>query len=206
MIDPEIASNLNFYLGPSSAAQSVRGLDIANQFSGDRQRTPPPTLHVVTANLGTNTHLQIPFTPQQASPAVSTPASTSSARSARRTPTEMRDQPAAFRCEECQKGFHTHDDLRHHKRNHGERTHECDVCDKSFFNPKDLRRHKTTHNNDPSKKFYCLTFGCPYKEKGFQRRDHLQRHINTQHGATDSVLGQFSPPNSALETDIILSP
>lgn len=206
VISREIPSPPNFDLDLSRADLSLQEWHVSDQLPADRQRRLPPTLQVVTANLGINTHLQIPHTPQQASPAVSTPASTSSVRSARRTPIEMRDQPATFRCAECQKGFHTHDALRHHKRNHGKRTFVCDECDKAFLNPKDLRRHKKKHNKDPSQKFYCSTFGCPYKEKGFQRKDHWQRHMSNQHGVTDSVLGQLSPVNSALDSDFILFP
>ncbi|KAF2864504.1 hypothetical protein K470DRAFT_254142 [Piedraia hortae CBS 480.64] len=52
---------------------------------------------------------------------------------------------------------------------------------KAFTHPKDLRRHMRTHNTDPAKRFYCPVKGCKFATRGFNRNDHLVRHLERLH-------------------------
>ncbi|XP_067647577.1 zinc finger protein Xfin-like [Eurosta solidaginis] len=57
---------------------------------------------------------------------------------------------------------------------------QCDECHKVFVWPKDLTRHKRIHMPDDEK------FECPYCDRKFYRKDHLQTHLKT-HGASGNT-------------------
>jgi len=194
IVDSQLAANPNFNLSNSNSAGTIEDWNTARRLPGDRSTTPP------SLKLDTQL-LQLPTTPSQASSAVSSPASASSARSARRSPIEMRSSPASFRCEHegCGFGFDTMQDLRHHERHHkehGNRPYVCPECDKDFLHPKDLRRHAKVHNKDPSLRYYCPHLFCKMHKQGFNREDHLERHIGSQHARADSVMQQASSTSS----------
>lgn len=56
----------------------------------------------------------------------------------------------------------------------------------AFHWPKDLRRHIVKHTRE--RVWKCNEVGCPYLETGFQREDHLNRHLNTVHSDSASSL------------------
>ncbi|SMR54469.1 unnamed protein product [Zymoseptoria tritici ST99CH_1A5] len=103
-----------------------------------------------------------------------------------------RDQMTAgdFACYWCAAAFPTSLDLTHHLRSHApyaSRNHVCQKCEKRFQYRKDLLRHLPRH--DPNRqRFYCTFTGCKYHNKGFGRRDHLERHVISQHGRVDTPL------------------
>jgi hypothetical protein len=109
-------------------------------------------------------------------------ASSSSRRSfSRRSRNQMTN--GDFVCHWCTAAFPTSVELTHHLRSHApyaSRNHVCQHCEKRFQYRKDLFRHLPRH--DPNRqKFYCPFKGCKYHVKGFGRRDHLDRHVISQH-------------------------
>lgn len=88
----------------------------------------------------------------------------------------------SFYCssEGCHKYFDKKSSLDHHERNHRVRQHACSVCDKAFVFHKDLRRHEKTHEQE--RHIFCMNVGCRYHTIGFQRNDHLKRHMQNVHG------------------------
>ncbi|KAI7095939.1 hypothetical protein KC339_g10686 [Hortaea werneckii] len=87
---------------------------------------------------------------------------------------------------------HAMHDLRHHQRVHKPRRFICETCNKAFHYFKDLRRHWKIHNVDPKQKFYCPFTTCKHHCQGFNRDDHLRRHMEKQHQHVDSALQQSS--------------
>ncbi|QIX00815.1 hypothetical protein AMS68_006332 [Peltaster fructicola] len=78
----------------------------------------------------------------------------------------------------CGKDFKTKTEYTHHRRNHGDRNHACSHCSKRFVFRKDLNRHIKTHT--PEQRYYfCQMVGCQWGERGFQRKDHYDRHMRT---------------------------
>lgn len=105
-------------------------------------------------------------------------------RSSRQRTASNAGSTGSFLCpsESCQKNFDTKSDLDHHERYHRARKHPCTLCSKTFVFPKDLKRHIKTHNPG-ERHLFCTNIGCPYHTKGFQRSDHLKRHMQSVHGA-----------------------
>ncbi|KAI7221271.1 hypothetical protein KC333_g1833 [Hortaea werneckii] len=174
--------SVNTHNGPTvPAASPLRG-------SAPQREHPQPNLPKLRLN--TTDLLEPPVTPQHSASGTSSPISVSSSRSARRTPDQMRAWPAPFRCdnEGCGFGFETMQDLRHHQRVHKPRRFICETCNKAFHYFKDLRRHWKTHNRDPKQKFYCPFTTCKHHRQGFNRDDHLKRHMEKQHQHVDSGL------------------
>ncbi|KAI7423203.1 hypothetical protein KC336_g7953 [Hortaea werneckii] len=161
----------------------------ASTLQGEHPHSNVPKLRLNTTDL-----LKLPMTPQRSRSGTSSPISASSSRSARRTPDQMRAWPAPFRCdnEGCGFGFETMHDLRHHQRVHKPRRFICETCNKAFHYFKDLRRHWKIHNVDPKQKFYCPFTTCKHHCQGFNRDDHLRRHMEKQHQHVDSALQQSS--------------
>ncbi|KAI1497553.1 hypothetical protein F5X99DRAFT_421250 [Biscogniauxia marginata] len=90
-----------------------------------------------------------------------------------------------FRCIHCGQIFDKKYKLnKHHKKHDPE--FQCDICDKRFEYKKDLLRHCCEKHPDtfPSPIWYCAEQGCKYSKdhgRGFRRKDHLIRHIRSQH-------------------------
>ena len=160
--------------------------DSTDGMIGWRHRHPSNTHNArpwVDANL-----LQPSPTPvsRSLSPASSgTTATSSSLVSTRPKRWQMARGKPAFVCHWCNAGFRAQGDLTHHLRCHQPyrtRAHACQHCGRRFQYRKDLIRHLPKH--DPNaRRFYCPHEGCKYASKGFGRRDHLDRHIGTQHPA-----------------------
>ncbi|KAI6913810.1 hypothetical protein KC318_g698 [Hortaea werneckii] len=175
-------SPVNAHYGPTvPAASPLRG-------SAPQRGRPQPNL--LKLSLNTTNLLELPITPHSSGSGTSSPISVSSSRSARRTPDQMRAWPAPFRCdnEGCGFGFETMQDLRHHQRVHKPRRFICETCNKAFHYFKDLRRHWKTHNRDPKQRVYCPFTTCKHHRQGFNRDDHLKRHMEKQHQHVDSAL------------------
>ncbi|KAI7552765.1 hypothetical protein KC331_g1673 [Hortaea werneckii] len=180
------APSENTHYGPTVPAASPL------RVSALQREHPQPNLPKLRLN--TTNLLELPITPQSSGSGTSSPISVSSSRSARRTPDQMRAWPAPFRCdnEGCGFGFETMQDLRHHQRVHKPRRFICETCNKAFHYFKDLRRHWKTHNRDPKQRFYCPFTTCKHHRQGFNRDDHLKRHMEKQHQQVDSALQQSS--------------
>jgi hypothetical protein len=140
--------------------------------------------------LDTN-HLAPPAASIARSPSSASSAGSSSSRlsSSRRNRAQMTSGDIA--CYWCPAAFATSVELTHHLRSHApyaSRNHVCQHCEKRFQYRKDLLRHLPRH--DPNRqKFYCPFNGCKYHSKGFGRRDHLERHVSSQHQRVDTPLG-----------------
>ncbi|RMY85830.1 hypothetical protein D0861_06259 [Hortaea werneckii] len=186
-VTPDIAS---FPQYPANTPSATRyGLTVppasplcASTLQGGRQQSNVPKLSLNTTGL-----LGILTTPQRPRSETSSPISASSSRSARRTPDQMRAWPAPFRCdnEGCGFGFETLHDLR-------PRRFICETCNKAFHYFKDLRRHWKIHNKDPKQKYHCPFTTCKHHCQGFNRDDHLRRHMEKQHQHVDFALRQSS--------------
>ncbi|RMZ00062.1 hypothetical protein D0860_08119 [Hortaea werneckii] len=174
--------------GPTVAAASPLGA------SSLQRKSPQSNVPKLTLNTSERVLLELPTTPQRSRSGTSSPISDCSSRSARRTPDQMRAWPAPFRCdnEGCGFGFETMQDLRHHQRIHRPRRFICETCDKAFHYFKDLRRHWKIHNKDPKQKFYCPFTTCKHHCQGFNRDDHLKRHMEKQHQHVHPALQQSS--------------
>ena len=109
-----------------------------------------------------------------------------------RAPSVTSTQAIAFICDICHKGFDKWHKLNHHSRWHDDPTHICESCGKRFVARKDLRRHEKTHKKE-ERHLFCNIMGCKYHQRGFQRPDHLKRHIERMHRG--SLLSQ-SPTSS----------
>lgn len=87
-----------------------------------------------------------------------------------------------FGCDKCHKVFEKRHQLNHHYRWHDDPMNTCEECGKKFVAKKDLRRHKKIHNKE-ERHIFCNSIGCKYQHVGFQRQDHLKRHMERKHGA-----------------------
>lgn len=84
-------------------------------------------------------------------------------------------------CDKCCKLFEKRHKLNHHYRWHEDPTHTCEECGKKFVAKKDLRRHQKIHKKE-ERHLFCNIMGCKYEHVGFQRKDHLKRHLEKKHG------------------------
>lgn len=75
----------------------------------------------------------------------------------------------------CGKRFPTRSKMTHHARCHKEARKFCTLCDAGFYYEKDLKRHMKTHL-PRDKHLVCNNICCPYRDKPFARKDHLERH------------------------------
>ena len=109
-------------------------------------------------------------------------------------------KPPAFSCDVCSKTFTRRDNLRRHKKRHGEgfrvqsSSFKCRQCEKSF-NHRDYLKHLKMHSRPtipplssqlptsaaaPSS-HRTSPIKCPICSKTFTRRDNLRRHIKNKH-------------------------
>lgn len=76
---------------------------------------------------------------------------------------------------------------RHHENNahtaKADRRHPCTTegCEKRFLYPKDVRRHERTHRHDRDRPYRCIVQNCEYYTEGFDRQEHLTRHLRAVH-------------------------
>ncbi|RMZ01788.1 hypothetical protein D0862_06247 [Hortaea werneckii] len=194
MTPPTADMSQNAALTPSANTPCGPIIPAASPLRASTLQGEHPQSNVPKLSLDTTGLLGIPITPQRSRSGTSSPISACSSHSARRTPDQMRAWPAPFRCdnEGCGFGFETIQDLRHHQRIHRPRRFICETCDKAFHYFKDLRRHWKTHNKDPKQKFYCPFTTCKHHCQGFNRDDHLKRHMEKQHQHVDPALQQSS--------------
>ncbi|KAK4499336.1 hypothetical protein PRZ48_009849 [Zasmidium cellare] len=98
-----------------------------------------------------------------------------SARSVRSTGTFICSHPG------CNKPHDSKSELDHHARNHdkSKRTKLCPICGDGFLFDKDVKRHMKVH--DQERHIFCNYIDCPYRHKGFKRKDHLERHVKNKH-------------------------
>ena len=76
-----------------------------------------------------------------------------------------------FRCEQCDKSFHSQSLLREHNRRHFH-FYKCDICGQPTSSPSALKHHKTyRHSND-------RPFACQFCEAKFKTRSDLRKHID----------------------------
>jgi hypothetical protein len=81
----------------------------------------------------------------------------------------------------------TRSNLAHHQRYHTPmelRPYPCDYmsCHYRFLTPRERNRHRATHGLG-TRRHYCHHLGCEYATRGFNRNDHLLRHVRSRHRA-----------------------
>lgn len=107
----------------------------------------------------------------------------------RRSRRSARSEPSSDRhaCdfEGCKMSFPTKGKLKQHARKHEPPTCKCPLCKKMFTYNKDVKRHLKTKKHWDQRDLFCHHANCPYHYKGFQRRDHLVRHLENFHGEKD---------------------
>nr|XP_023022406.1 uncharacterized protein LOC111510704 [Leptinotarsa decemlineata] len=89
-----------------------------------------------------------------------------------------------YKCTRCGKRFGCEKTYEVHLAKHaGNKPHKCDVspCQKAFNHKTDLRRHMCLHTG--KKPYKCST--C---EKGFIRKDHMEKHKETHNRKTQSKI------------------
>lgn len=107
----------------------------------------------------------------------------------------------AYICDrdDCSAAFEDAQGLRHHNRNAhtqaDQRPYPClePNCEKRFMYPKDLTRHRRTHRNAATvsptgtheERHYCRFRRCKYATRGFDRKDHFDRHMASVHQMSD---------------------
>ncbi|XP_006811613.1 zinc finger X-chromosomal protein-like [Saccoglossus kowalevskii] len=82
------------------------------------------------------------------------------------------EQKRKYRCEECEKNFHSGSDLNKHKLLHGERKYTCSICDKKLVTAKLLAKHEETHGK---------IYKCELCDGHFASAINLKQHIKGQH-------------------------
>ncbi|KAF2163982.1 hypothetical protein M409DRAFT_57084 [Zasmidium cellare ATCC 36951] len=150
---------------------------LAADFHGWQHPNVPPTEDMYTwaqgaYNVGTSDNFPTP-PPQQTPSNNKKGKKKASARSGLSTGT--------FLCETCGKAHDSKSERDHHARNHdpSKRTKLCSICSKPFLFDKDVKRHMKTHEKE--RHIFCNYIDCPFRHKGFKRRDHLVRHVRQKH-------------------------
>jgi uncharacterized Zn-finger protein len=76
-----------------------------------------------------------------------------------------------FRCDFCEKAFHSKGHLNRHLHIHtGEKQHSCDFCGKCFVQKCNLKHHRMIHTGE--KPYVCSMCG-----KGFNQKSSLKGHM-----------------------------
>ncbi|KAI9499836.1 hypothetical protein BX070DRAFT_196747 [Coemansia spiralis] len=89
-----------------------------------------------------------------------------------------RDQSRRFDCDICNRSFARQFNLKTHRLTHFPETHEsrpfkCEFCPKAFTRKHDLQRHAGLHKRADK-------YACPRCAVGFQRKDALKRHMDSE--------------------------
>lgn len=169
--------------GRNSTAPASPGFSSDGHLSPDIERwlsTSHPIMLARPTNLLANTtgHASQPSTPSR-SRSSSVASSTRSSAS------------GAHLCNHsgCDKRYNTKAALNHHRRIHTPyhlRSHVCNLCSARFLFMKELRRHSVKH---VERQFVCKECGSL-----FARKDHLDRHLGTQHQFSNAA----SPASSGI--------
>ncbi|KAK9745001.1 Zinc finger, C2H2 type [Popillia japonica] len=70
-----------------------------------------------------------------------------------------------------------------------EKRYQCDGCHRSYKHQSNLCNHKREEcGKDPS-------YFCPFCNKGFKKKQHMQRHVVGIHGASQTLLNANTIPN-----------
>jgi len=84
-----------------------------------------------------------------------------------------------FKCDVCEKGFKTVENLKVHIRTHGpdelKYTHTCELCGRRFTQKANLEAHMRTHTGQ-------RPFGCDFCSKSFSQKGNLDEHRRTHTG------------------------
>jgi len=84
-----------------------------------------------------------------------------------------------FKCDVCEKGFKTVENLKVHVRTHGpdelKYTHCCELCGRRFTQKANLEAHMRTHTGQ-------RPFGCDFCSKSFSQKGNLDEHRRTHTG------------------------
>ena len=100
-----------------------------------------------------------------------------------------KDKQGMLNCMSCNKSFARFNDLRRHKKKHGEKQYSCSLCEKSFENFGTFSDHKHCHEKEFTEKTEqndkIHTEEKPYRcskcEKRFTNETDLAKHQKTKH-------------------------
>nr|CDS27306.1 growth factor independence [Hymenolepis microstoma] len=87
-----------------------------------------------------------------------------------------------YPCQYCGKRFHQKSDMKKHTYIHtGEKPYKCNLCGKEFSQSSNLITHSRKHTG-------FKPFTCNFCSRAFQRKVDLRRHLDTQHGSSESCV------------------